>query len=477
MDGQRHGYLSSEKGAVAPIVAVSLVALIGMGGLAYDVSRGLALRSELESAVDAAALAGATQLDGSPGSLARATSVARGALARNPQILANVAENPNVLIDPNRDIVFLSDLQNHTVTTDPALARFIQINLSPRKLGVLFGAIVRVTNFNVTAHAVAGLGTALCRAPPILICDPLGSGQPFNGDANIGLGMVLHPAGNQAWQPGDYGLIASRSFTDQGGKNPLRTGDDVIFDAIARVDPQIECIGDFIRVQPVTFQAADAFNVRFDIYKGQAAALSALANYQPAMDSITGRASTTMAPDTICDPGISTAVAAMRLPPDTCTNGVSPTCNPALGDGTWDSDQYFRVNHPNVDPASVAGGATPTRYQVYQWELQNLAANNSIWGAGQQGTTTGGDADFALPRCNVTATQQVPDRRVISASVVDCSGISGPLDNVPVIARVDLFLTEPVQPDNVIYAEVVGSTTTASPAGRATLLTTARLFE
>ena len=473
MDGQRHGYLSSEKGAVAPIVAVSLVALIGMGGLAYDVSRGLALRSELESAVDAAALAGATQLDGSPGSLAKATSVARGALARNPQILADTAEKPNVVIDPNRDIVFLSDLQNHTVTTDPAQARFIQINLTPRKLGVLFGAIVRVTNFKVTAHAVAGLGTALCKAPPIVICDPLGSGQPFNGDANIGLGMILHPAGNQAWQPGDYGLVVSRSFTDQNG-NPLRTGDDVMFDAIARVDPQIDCIGDTINVQPVTFQAADAFNVRFDIFKGQAAALNTLANFQPAMDSITGRDITT-GQNTICDPGASGM--AMALPPDICATGTSPTCNPALGDGTWNSAGYFSVNHPNDDPASVSGGATPTRFQVYQWELQNLAANNSIWGTGQQGSITGGDADFALPRCNVTATQQVPDRRVISASVVDCGGISGPLEHVPVIARVDLFLTEPVHSDNVIYAEVVGSTTPVSPAGRATLLTTARLFE
>ncbi len=476
MDGRRHGYLSSEAGAVAPIVAISLVALIGMGGLAYDVSRGLALRSELESAVDAAALAGATQLDGSPGARANATAVARGSLAHNPQILADQAENPNVVIDPNRDIVFLADLQNHTIATSAADARFIQINLTPRRLGVLFGALARVANFNVTAHAVAGLGTALCRAPPIMICDPLGPGQPFSGDANVGAGMILHPAGNHAWQPGDYGLVVSRSFTNKSG-NPLRTGDDVIFDAIARVDPQIDCIGDTVNVQPVTFQAADAFNVRFDIYKGQAAALSALANYQPAMDSITGLASTTTAPDTICDPGKSSTVVAMRLPPDTCAGGASPTCNPALGDGTWDRAGYFSVNHPNDDPANVSGGASPTRFQVYQWELQSLAANNSIWGTGQQGSTTGADADFALPRCNVTATQQVPDRRVISASVVDCSGISGPLEQVPVIARVDLFLTEPVHSDNVIYAEVVGSTTTASPAGRATLLTTARLFE
>ncbi len=224
MDRRRHGYLGSEAGAVAPIVAISLVGLIGMGGLAYDVSRGLALRSELESAVDAAALAGATQLDGSAGARSNAAAVASGVLARNPQILADLAE-ANVVVDPSRDIVFLSSVQPAIVANNAAQARFIQINLTPRRLGLLFGAFARVTNFNVTAHAIAGLGTALCKSPPIVICNPLeGLGQSFSGDANIGRGLVLQPANGQAWGPGVYGVVDSPSLKDASGA-PLRTGD------------------------------------------------------------------------------------------------------------------------------------------------------------------------------------------------------------------------------------------------------------
>ena len=481
MDGRRHGYLSSEAGAVAPIVAISLVALIGMGGLAYDVSRGLALRAELQSAVDAAALAGATQLDGSQGAEARAKVVAGGVLAQNPQILADLAE-ANVVVDPNRDITFLANAQTAAVAPNGAQARFIQINLTPRRLGVLFGAFARVANFDVSAHAIAGLGTALCRAPPILICNPLeGSSQTFNGDANTGRGIVLQPAGAQAWQPGQYGLVDSPSLNDAGGA-PLHTGAASTFDAIARVDPQIQCIGDSITVEPVTFQVADAFNVRFDIYNGQASGLQDQA-HQPAMNTISGFDNTVGGG--LCTPtrigeaydGSNVArVTAMALPRDACAYGTSATCNPGLGDGNWSVADY---SHINFNAQASPNGTT--RFQVYQWELQSLANNDAIW-SGQQGSTTGVGADFAPPRCNATATQQIPDRRVISASVVNClaQNISGRTEQVPVIARVDIFLTEPVgatnTDNNVIYGEILGSTDAASPAGQATLLSTVRLY-
>ena len=61
-------------GAVAPLFAVGLIAFVSVGALAWDISRGYALRAELEAAVDAAALAGATQLDGNSGAITRASA-------------------------------------------------------------------------------------------------------------------------------------------------------------------------------------------------------------------------------------------------------------------------------------------------------------------------------------------------------------------------------------------------------------------
>ena len=55
----------SASGSVAPTVALSLVALIAVGGIAFDYARMASLDTELQQAADQAALAAATQLDGS----------------------------------------------------------------------------------------------------------------------------------------------------------------------------------------------------------------------------------------------------------------------------------------------------------------------------------------------------------------------------------------------------------------------------
>ena len=66
----------NEGGAVAPTVALSLFALIGAGGIAFDYARMASLDTELQNAADQAALAAATQLDKQDGAIARATAAA-----------------------------------------------------------------------------------------------------------------------------------------------------------------------------------------------------------------------------------------------------------------------------------------------------------------------------------------------------------------------------------------------------------------
>ena len=55
------------RGAVAPTVALSLFALIAVGGLAFDYARLAGMDTELQNAADQAALAAASQLDRQPG--------------------------------------------------------------------------------------------------------------------------------------------------------------------------------------------------------------------------------------------------------------------------------------------------------------------------------------------------------------------------------------------------------------------------
>jgi hypothetical protein len=65
MNGKR--ILSRQQGAVAVLVALFLVVLLGFGALALDISRVFVVRNQLQNAADAAALAGAGALSGPGG--------------------------------------------------------------------------------------------------------------------------------------------------------------------------------------------------------------------------------------------------------------------------------------------------------------------------------------------------------------------------------------------------------------------------
>ena len=78
----------NDSGAVAPTVALSLFALIGAGGIAFDYARLASLDTELQNAADQAALAAATQLDKQSGAIARATAAANNLLS-NQTLFAN----------------------------------------------------------------------------------------------------------------------------------------------------------------------------------------------------------------------------------------------------------------------------------------------------------------------------------------------------------------------------------------------------
>jgi hypothetical protein len=138
-------------------------------------------------------------------------------------------------------------------------------------------------------------------------------------------------------------------------------------------------------------------------------------------------------------------------------------------------------------PNASGGATTPTRYQVYKWELAML--NNDIskpsgaFGLGQ--TNTSGTADFAKPQCNTKGAQTDPDRRTISVVVMNCKadGVKAQHGG-PVIGYVDLFLIGPIakSPDpngaaQDLFAEVIGVTTDTSAVGEETRYYSVRLYE
>ena len=86
-------------GAVAPTVALSLVGLIAVGGVAFDYAHLASLDTELQQAADQAALAAATQLDGQSGAIARATAAAQN-LITNKSLLAGNGQSGGAIDVP-----------------------------------------------------------------------------------------------------------------------------------------------------------------------------------------------------------------------------------------------------------------------------------------------------------------------------------------------------------------------------------------
>lgn len=290
------------RGAIAVLMAISLAALAGTLALALDLGRAWNLQSQLESAADSAALAAATQLDGSAGARQRAIQAASGALARNVQTFATDGQGVDVLFDPIQDIRFftglpLSDPANEA--SSDADARLVQVSAPARRLDFSFATLVGATS-SVTpqARAVATWQRLYCDTPSIVVSnpnedpggDPLATFDPATacgGASCVGRGITLRQqSGSLA--PGDWGLLtlsvvepASGATTVVGDANALGT-------ALAQVVTPQTCGPDAqITLGPTApGDIAERINVRLDIF---AAGLDrGDVNLQPAVNTIKG---------------------------------------------------------------------------------------------------------------------------------------------------------------------------------------------
>jgi Flp pilus assembly protein TadG len=152
------------------------------------------------------------------------------------------------------------------------------------------------------------------------------------------------------------------------------------------------------------------------------------------------------------------------LPMDTNLVGNSDT----FGNGQWDCDSYWKINHPGVDvPADLVAkgacsdpaGTTVSRYDVYRSEIDNGLHTAFSWPGSR---AAGGES--GAPLCapaGVDASDTQTDRRLIFAAVINCLA-QGPFppganaDNVPVAGFGKFFMTQPVGADPNTPSAVIG---------------------
>jgi len=493
----------AEAGAVAPLYALAMFVLIAAAGIGFDYARLATLDSELQNAADHAALAGVTQLDSSTGAMSRAISAAQGGLVANSTLLANDGGSRTVAVPTIYFYATKADAEADTNrVTDDATARFIRVRVETRTANFALTPIVGALSEAAVAEAVAGMGTAICKTPPLFMCNPDESSGNTDVDAvthvheHKGAGLKL--LGDGSYAPGNFGFL----------QTGFGTGANNLLKAIGYNTPPGDCIAeDGVDTEPgVSASVMDGFNTRFDVNANGNSCPGGDVNCSPAVNvkkdlvrgnqcGITGNGwkenpanetnfdTKRYKPTSAAKYPTSKTVEVMGHPRDLChawsdAGNCSYGSNGRLGNGQWDIDAYMRTNHPTLTTAGVyntnnndgtsgaeniygasdapsSGLGYPTRYQVYKWENADYANRLESPRTTSPAPTSPPKA-YDMPHpTQCLATPNYPyglvpgddtiDRRRISMAVINCEAwnVSGSENDLPVLKWVDLFLVEP----------------------------------
>ncbi len=513
MRGVPSRLIADNGGAVASTVALSLFALIAIGGVAFDYARMASLDTELQNAADQAALAAASQLDGLPGACSRAATAAR-AMITNRTLMANdgggtaIAIADETACDATGSVRFYEDIAKTMPADSDVDAKFVEIRVDSRVAFYALTPIVAAfSSGQLSGIAFAGLGSAICRVPPLMMCNPNEGADPDFTVANyVGKGIRL--VGNDGggfYGPGTFGFL---DVGAGGGASILRA-------ALGRNAGPGDCVAATgVDVEPGNIiTVRDALNTRFDVIdNGLNQACGATGALCPPSlnsrkdllkgsgggnnscgfqtgngnvgwrlpDAAAAYLPTSAAPLTAAQ---LVGKAPMGYPRDMChAVSVTGTC-PAgrVGNGEWDRNAYFVTNSSaystpptSSDYSTWFGTQTPSRYQVYQYEMQNAATRL----VSQQFSPTRmahGQPVCTPPGVTPTATQI--DRRVLSVAMINCAAqsVGSNSKDVRVEKFIDIFLVEPAvtrpNTENAdIYVEIIGNTLNATDEGAVQLV-------
>jgi Flp pilus assembly protein TadG len=515
-------FRNDQSGAVAVTYALALTGLITIAGVGFDYARLMTVDSELQSAADEAALAAATQLDGRIGAIDRANKAVKDYFAKanstsavvNRTLLANDklgSALTGVTFTFYKSFDSAADSFGAVVLTSSSTAdadaKVVKVTIGGRKAFYALTPIVGAfTSGNLSADAVAGLQSSVCKVPPLMICNPNEpAGLNFPTASDRGKGVKLEAGGGGAWAPGNYGYL---NFGN--GAHDLAEG----LGANGSVD---NCVDQTTLTTKTGNNASvtKALNTRFDLYE------NGLTNYctgttcspalnvgkdlvhlawgtgnnqsnDPSYKGSNGNNSNGVGSQKAWDLptnrylGTSTPVPDnMGLPRDIChaTSSAGSCTNGRYGDGIWDRTLYFQVVHPGTS-ASVAqtwaGRATLgdlSRYDVYKWEIatSGMLADRQAelrQKYNGQGNPVGQKNlpfyAFSTPKyaTGLAESSNQKDRRVLTAAVVNCTAnnVSGNTQIYDIANWIDIFLVEPsinrtYTNSDQIYGEIIGVAT------------------
>jgi Flp pilus assembly protein TadG len=460
-----------ENGSIWIQAILVIVVIFGFTGLAIDAARYYMLNSDLQDIADAAALAGAKELNGAAGAINRATNAAQtyfnghacpysngspstgncarwwdtaGAAYASVNVYEKLSDIPGSPLDP----------------ADPAAdakASFIKVTTGSWSVVPTFLSAIGVTASQPTAAAAtAGSTIVACNVQPLMLCNP-NEPNAFNPAVGTLYGFTQQGGGG-GFSPGDFSLL------DPGGST--NSGATAIRNLLSQQSPNF-CYVNSVSPRPgqAASSVADGINVRFDMQPSGNNQLDGL-DQTPApivlkgiIPKVTGNEACNWTGGLPTQPP---SYAAMPGDTDTALNSnghmweghtmdvgtpSSPGVTPSGANGYW--TYHYGTNLPS--------GIT-TRSQMYCRErglaLDCLTNPTDPPTAGQPAPTNIGDEKPA-PFCSPNSPGS-DRRRVISVAIVNCQDENAHGNNPPRVRSntyAEFFLTKPVGSDGVIWAE------------------------
>jgi Flp pilus assembly protein TadG len=466
-----------QRGIALILVSVMLPAIIGFSLLAVDMSRMNNLHNDLQKGTDALALAAAAELNGRSDSWTRAENALGNLVSNNTMFsdggIVSLTSSGAVTVDTTYPACrsrgqiswcYLASIPTNdsdpitstNYAASPSLTRFIQVKAQPESFSSMFPVSVASsgnatdTSYNLSAISVAGFTSGVCNYTPVFMCNPyeMVNGTNSAGDATLEQ-AVSDPAihrrlielrlvgNNAAYGPGNFGFLSPPDGVGNGAQALAQT--------IATSTP-LGCYsaqGVSTKTGQNNGPVQDAFNVRFGINASGNAFNSA--EYGPASNvrkgaSTGGNGNGNGGGNGNQCPSYNqltfNATGNMGLPRDAAT----PYMGGRMGDGNWNLSGYWSTNFGSTSHPSSWDTTTPTRYQVYKYEI----ANNLVGHA-----STGGEVGTPPSSCQAPVTSV--DRRLLYGAILNCNALqaagnnlSGNSTNLPVEAFASFFMTEPV---------------------------------
>lgn len=260
---------AAQRGAYAVMTAISLVAVLGVAGLALDLGRLFVNKSELQSAADACALAAAAELS-CPATAATCLLNAQAAGTFAARQNRSDFQRTTVTVAA-ADVMFSSTLTGAYAgagAADPSssYARCVarSAGLTPWVMGLL-----GLGDSTVTAQAVASNvpGRSICPNAPIGVCPKSGGGSYAVGDWVVANATANNNGATSLGNAkGSYGTAVKGTFrwVDY---TPNAGGTNEVSDLLVGAGPVCGVsISTRINEEGTKQGTKDAYNTRFGVY-------------------------------------------------------------------------------------------------------------------------------------------------------------------------------------------------------------------